>query len=108
MRTMLEIRPGRRIKVSVYQNERSRPTLFMIHGLGGRGYQWREQVQYLQNKYTLIVPDLLGHGESEKPLPGKDNPYSFGAISKDIQLLFDRFAGEKNFVLGHSYGGAWS
>jgi pimeloyl-ACP methyl ester carboxylesterase len=108
MDTMIEIRPGRRIKLSVDKGEPGKPTIFMIHGLGGRGYQWREQVKYFKNKYTLIVPDLLGHGASEKPRPDHDNPYSFQALSQDIQALFDKFAGAQNYVFGHSYGGAFA
>lgn len=106
MDTWVEIRPGRRMKLAVYPANVQAPTIFMIHGMGGRGYQWREQVNYLKDRYTLIVPDLLGQGDSEKPSPGKTNLYRFEELRKDLQLLFDRYAGEQNFVFGHSYGGA--
>lgn len=105
---MLEIRPGRRIQVSIHESTSSNPTIFLIHGLGGRGYQWREQVKHLQNKYRLIVPDLLGQGSSEKPLPQGNAPYSFTELHQDVQAIFERFAGEQNIVFGHSYGGAMS
>ena len=109
MGSMTEIRPGRRINLSVYKNNPLKPTLFMIHGMGGRGYQWRSQIQYLKDTYNLIVPDLLGQGDSEKPRPEHQvNPYSFEELKKDIQALFDSYAGDKNYVFGHSYGGAFA
>lgn len=107
-RKILEIRPGRRIQISIYKTEPTNPTIFLIHGLGGRGYQWREQIKHLQQQYNLIVPDLLGQGNSEKPLPQTNDIYSFPELNKDVQAIFEYFAGEKNFVFGHSYGGALS
>ncbi len=108
METRVEIRPGRRMKLVVHQGNPQAPTVFMIHGMGGRGQQWREQVKHLKGRYTLIVPDLLGQGDSEKPKPGKANLYRFEELSKDIQLLFDRYSGERNYVFGHSYGGTFA
>jgi pimeloyl-ACP methyl ester carboxylesterase len=102
----LEIRPHRTIRVSVEENPESVATLFLIHGLGGRGDQWRKQIKVLKQHYTLIIPDLLGHGKSDKPRPGKTNPYDFMEFSADLQVLFDKFAGDKNVLIGHSYGGA--
>lgn len=105
---MIEIRTGRRINVAVYPGDPKQPVLFMFHGMGGRGDQWREQVKYFQNKYTLVVPDLLGQGESDKPEPSKGNPYTFAELYQDTQAIFDRYAGDNNIVCGHSYGGAFA
>ena len=108
MDSMIELRPGRHIKLSLESGPAGQPTLFLLHGLGGRGGQWREQVKFFKNKYTLVVPDLLGHGDSDKPKPEESNPYEFAALSQDIQALFEKFAGSTNYVLGHSYGGAFA
>jgi 3-oxoadipate enol-lactonase len=105
MNELIEIRPNRFIHVAIHQNPTSAATVFFIHGLGGRGEQWQQQVELLKSKYTLIVPDLLGHGESAKPEPSYDNPYYFTAFSQDVEALFQRYSTEKNIVLGHSYGG---
>ena len=105
MSTLVEIRPGRRINLSIYKSNPLHPTIFMVHGMGGRGYQWREQVRHLKDRYTLVVPDLLGQGESEKPWPGQDL-YCFEELNKDIQVLFENYASAQNYVFGHSYGGA--
>lgn len=105
MDTLIEIRPGRRISLSIYKSNPLHSTIFMIHGLGGRGYQWREQVRHLKNRYTLVVPDLLGQGGSERPESKNENVYGFEALSLDLQALFEKYATDTNYVFGHSYGG---
>lgn len=108
MREMIEIRPGRTLSITVLNKPAAnKTTIFFLHGMGGLATQWRKQVTALQENYTLIVPDLLGQGQSEKAQAQTDiNPYDFFELSKDIQSLFDRYATEQNIVLGHSYGGA--
>jgi pimeloyl-ACP methyl ester carboxylesterase len=106
MNQTLEIRPGRLINVAIYDNPTSTATIFLIHGMGGRSAQWRNQIAALQGKYTLIVPDLLGHGASTKPTPNRNNPYNFLDFYQDLKILFDKYAGKQNIVIGHSYGGA--
>lgn len=108
MRTRIEIRPGRWLTLTIYQDNPLCPTIFMLHGLGGRGDQWREQIKHLQKNYNLIVPDLLGQGDSDKPRPAQTNPYGFEELSQDIQAIFERYSSDKNYVLGHSYGGAFA
>ncbi len=101
----IEVRPGRTLHVVVEKNPASDTTLFLIHGLGGRGNQWRKQIKFLKNQYSLVVPDLLGHGKSDKPKPDKTNPYAFIEFAQDLQVLVEKFADKKNIVIGHSYGG---
>lgn len=104
--TRIEIRPGRNLNITFYKNPNAAGTIFFIHGLGGRSAQWRKQIPWLQQKYSLIIPDLYGLGESDKPRPWLTNPYDFANLSDDIQALFDRFATKENILMGHSYGGA--
>lgn len=102
----IEIRPGRLLHVTIHKNPTSDTTVFLIHGLGGRGNQWREQIQFLKNQYTVIVPDLLGQGTSDKPKSSDINLYSFAELEEDLHALFTRYASAKNILFGHSYGGA--
>src|SRR5690242_21838589 len=104
MDNKIEIRAGRIINVFTHEKPNSDTNLFLIHGLGGRGEQWREQIKVLKNHYSLIVPDLLGHGNSEKPKPESNNPYSFPELTQDLQALFNRYSTKNNIVIGHSYG----
>lgn len=100
----IEMRPERHIHIDIHKNEKTDAVAFLFHGLGGRADQWREQINLLKNDYTLIIPDLLGHGESAKPKPALKNPYDFLEFEKDVTAIFERFSGKKNLVVGHSYG----
>lgn len=107
MNTLWDIRPGRRINVETYVNSAAKGTIFMLHGMGGNAQQWRKQIEPLQKDYTLIIPDLLGHGKSGQPEPMRSNdPYAFLAFIQDLQLLVQKYSATKNYLIGHSYGGA--
>jgi abhydrolase domain-containing protein 8 len=103
---VIEIRPGRSINVNLYSHPTSKATAFLIHGLGGSSAQWREQINLLKEHYSLVIPDLFGHGESAKPKSNQGNPYSYPELEQDLQALFKKMATEKNILMGHSYGGA--
>src|SRR5579883_2109643 len=104
----IEIRPGRMINIVIHQHPTSDTTVFLTHGIGGRSDQWREQIKALKEQYTLIIPDLLGHGESDKPKQQATHLYDFSAFYRDLQAIFTRYASKKNILIGHSYGGALS
>ena len=93
MDTKIEVRPGRLMNLDIRKNPASDTTIFFIHGLGGRGEQWRNQIAFFQDKYSLIIPDLLGHGKSDKPKPGRNNPYDFIEFCRDLQIIFDKWKG---------------
>jgi pimeloyl-ACP methyl ester carboxylesterase len=108
MDTQVEIRSGRLINIFQKINTASDTTVFFIHGMGGRGQQWRNQISIFNGTCSLIIPDLFGLGGSAKPRSYFSNPYSFSELDKDIHALFDRYQSKKNIVLGHSYGGAFA
>src|SRR5256885_16685812 len=53
------------------------PVLLLIHGVTGNARQWDDVVPLLAERYTVVAPDLLGHGESAKPR----GDYSLGAYA---------------------------
>lgn len=107
MDSRIEIRPGRFIHLVTHHHASSDTTIFLIHGLGGRGNQWRDQINFLKRHYTLVVPDLLGHGKSDAPTPVRDiNPYAFPELDLDMHAIFNRYSSANNIIVGHSYGGA--
>lgn len=106
MDSRIEIRPGRNIKIYIHKNLSSQAVAFLIHGLGGRGAQWHNQIEVLKRHYSVIVPDLLGHGLSDKPIPEKNNPFSFHEFEQDLDVIFNRYATDQNIIMGHSFGGA--
>ena len=50
-----------------YRDEGNGEALLLIHGMGGSSSSWSDVIPLLAKNYRVIAPDLLGHGESDKP-----------------------------------------
>jgi len=77
------------------------PAVVLIHGVAGRAAQWDQIVAQLAENYTVIAPDLLGHGDSAKPR----GDYSLGAHASGIRDLLVGLDIERASIVGHSLGG---
>ncbi len=84
-----------------YRDEGAGEVLLLIHGMGGSSFSWRAVIPQLAKKYRVIAPDLLGHGESDKPR----GDYSLGAFAVWLRDLLDALDIPKATVVGHSLGG---
>lgn len=84
-----------------YRDEGAGEVLLLIHGMGGSSSSWREIVPKLARKYRVIAPDLLGHGQSDKPR----GDYSLGAFAVWLRDLLDELGIPQATVIGHSFGG---
>ena len=76
------------------------PPLLLVHGVGMRAEFWGALVPCLQQRFSLTVADLPGHGESPC-LPGA--PASLDAYTEVLAELLDE-AHEPWTVVGHSLG----
>src|SRR3954452_11507062 len=79
----------------------SGPALLLLHGLGCDHTTWLPVVQALSRRYTVIAPDLLGHGLSDKPRAD----YSVGGYANGMRDLLTVLGIDKVTVVGHSFGG---
>ena len=79
----------------------SGPLIVLVHGITGRSEQWVPVMDALGDRYTLLAPDLLGHGESAKPR----GDYSLGAYASGIRDLLIALNAEPATIVGHSLGG---
>jgi pimeloyl-ACP methyl ester carboxylesterase len=77
------------------------PTLLLIHGIGDSSETWREIIPILAKRYTVIAPDLLGHGASDKPRAD----YSIGAYANGMRDLLTVLGRDRATIVGHSLGG---
>jgi pimeloyl-ACP methyl ester carboxylesterase len=80
----------------------------MVHGLAASLHDWDDLLPELANAgYAGYALDLLGHGESEKPLYTHD--YSVENAYADFAAWVDALALKKPFTLvGHSLGAGLS
>ena len=84
-----------------YRDEGAGEVLLLIHGIGGSSNSWSGVIPLLAKKYRVIAPDLLGHGESDKPR----GDYSVGAFAVLLRDLLDALDIPQVTVIGHSLGG---
>ncbi len=77
------------------------PVLLLIHGIAGSSRTWREVMPALAQHHTVLAPDLLGHGESAKPI----GDYSLGAYASGLRDLLGVLGIPRATVVGHSFGG---
>lgn len=77
------------------------PVLVLIHGVTGNMQTWDEVLPRLAERFTVVTPDLLGHGLSAKPR----GDYSLGAYASGIRDLLGALGHYRATVVGHSLGG---
>jgi pimeloyl-ACP methyl ester carboxylesterase len=77
------------------------PVVVLIHGITGSSATWEHVIEPLAERYTVVAPDLLGHGESAKPR----GDYSLGAYASGIRDLIAAIGHDRATVVGHSLGG---
>jgi pimeloyl-ACP methyl ester carboxylesterase len=75
--------------------------IVLIHGMVNSSRHWEEVATALADEYTLIVPDLLGHGDSA----AVRGDYSLGAHASSIRDLIARIGVDRATIVGHSLGG---
>jgi pimeloyl-ACP methyl ester carboxylesterase len=85
----------------VYTRAGSGPTMLLIHGLGGTRRTWRALIPALAGAFTVIAPDLPGHGDSDPPA----GDYSLGAHACAMRDLLLALGHPRASILGHSLGG---
>ena len=79
----------------------SGPAILLLHGLGCDHTTWEPVIDALARRYTVIAPDLLGHGLSDKPRAD----YSLGGYANGMRDLITVLGIDKVTVVGHSFGG---
>src|SRR3954453_12192267 len=75
--------------------------LLLLHGITSTSEAWRNVLPSLAERYTVIAPDMIGHGRSAKPR----GDYSLGAYAAGVRDLLAVLGYERGSVVGHSFGG---
>jgi pimeloyl-ACP methyl ester carboxylesterase len=84
-----------------YRTAGAGPVVLLIHGMAGSSTTWRHVMPALSEKFTLIAPDLIGHGHSDKP----SGDYSLGAFASMLRDVLVALGHEHATVVGQSLGG---
>ena len=89
---------GRRV---IYRVAGSGPPVVLIHGMLNSSSHWRSVALSLAGEYTVLAPDLIGHGDSAAPR----GDYSLGAHAASIRDLLAAIGIDRATIVGHSLGG---
>src|SRR4051794_7124061 len=85
----------------VYRIAGSGPAVVLVHGMVNSSRHWQQVAQRLASRYTVIAPDLIGHGDSATPR----GDYSLGAHAAAIRDLLAVIGVDRATIVGHSLGG---
>lgn len=77
------------------------PPLLLVHGIGDSSSTWLPVMESFAADHTVIAPDLLGHGLSDKPRAD----YSVAAYANGMRDLLSVLEIDRVTVVGHSLGG---
>jgi pimeloyl-ACP methyl ester carboxylesterase len=84
-----------------YRTAGAGPVVLLVHGIAGTSEQWADVAPLLAEGYTVVAPDLLGHGQSAKPM----GDYSLGAYAVSLRDLLVVLGHRRATIVGHSLGG---
>jgi pimeloyl-ACP methyl ester carboxylesterase len=85
----------------IYRVAGSGPPVVLIHGMVNGSLHWEGVALRLADRYTLIAPDLIGHGDSA----AVRGDYSLGAHAASIRDLLAVLGIDRATIVGHSLGG---
>lgn len=78
------------------------PVVLLVHGMAGRSATWQHVMPTLAQRFTVVAPDLAGHGESGAPRRGE---YSLSAHANVLRDLLNVLGHERATLVGQSLGG---
>ncbi|CAN5413796.1 alpha/beta fold hydrolase [soil metagenome] len=85
----------------IYRTVGDGPPVVLVHGMLNSSLHFKKVAMRLAERHTVIVPDLIGHGDSATPR----GDYSIGAHAAVIRDLLSAIGVERASIVGHSLGG---
>lgn len=85
----------------VFRTAGEGPVLLLVHGMAGSAATWKRVFGLLSRRFTVVAPDLLGHGDSDRP----PCEYSLGTHANTLRDLMDVLGHQRATVIGQSFGG---
>ena len=84
----------------------SGPPILLLHGYPQSHVIWHKIAPALAEKYTVVVSDLRGYGDSGKPpTDERHEPYSKRVMAKDQVQLMKKLGFDRFLLVGHDRGG---
>jgi len=84
------------------------PALLLLHGHSQTHVMWHKVAPELAKHYMLVMPDLRGYGDSDKPVspisPAQRSMYSNRIMAQDVCELMHQLGYPQFYVLAHDRG----
>jgi len=68
-----------------YRTAGDGPVVLLVHGMAGSSATWGHVIPALAERFTVVAPDLLGHGDSARPR----TEYSLGTHANGLRDLLN-------------------
>jgi len=78
------------------------PVALLLHGAGAATHSWRGLAPLLAERFTILAPDLPGHGFSSTPR----GPLSLDRMAAQTRALLGVLGTQADVIVGHSAGAA--
>jgi magnesium chelatase accessory protein len=79
------------------------PVMLLVHGTGAATHSWRDLAPRLARHFTVVAPDLPGHGFTEAPHEAR---MSMPGMAESVVALVRALSLAPQWVVGHSAGAA--
>ena len=88
-------------KIRYLESGNSKNTLLLIHGLGASAERWSNVIPLFSDQYRVIVPDLIGFGQSDKPA----TDYTLNFFVDFLEKFIEASEIKHPSIVGSSLGG---
>ncbi|WP_170323494.1 alpha/beta fold hydrolase [Cryptosporangium phraense] len=78
--------------------------IVLLHGFPETHLMWRHVAADLAADHTVLVPDLRGYGDSDKPAEASADTYSKRTMAADVVALAKAFGHDRFALAGHDRG----
>lgn len=85
-----------------YTDHGDGPPVVLLHGFPQSSFVWRDLAPLLSTRFRVIAPDLLGAGDSAKPVEAR---LDLRAQAGYVRELLEALGVERFAAIGHSIGG---
>jgi len=79
------------------------PVALLAHGTGAATHSWRTLAPLLTDRFTVVAPDLPGHGFTGSPASSR---LSLSGMARDLAALCQALDVRPEIAIGHSAGAA--